>query len=225
MLVQTAAVALALFSPLAMATNAEGEAFLKKKGAEADVVTLPSGLMYKVLREGDGGSHPTASSSCSCHYAGTLIDGTEFDSSYGRGSPTDFAPNQVIKGWTEAMQLMVEGDKWEMYIPSDLAYGESGSPPKIPGGSALVFQMEIIKINGDKVPASRCDPAKDNKGCSEKEIKYIAKMTKKFSGDKDKVATELKRLEGMKGNKMKDELIGWMNKRIGILGKMKDMEL
>ena len=77
-------------------------------------------LRYKVLREGSGDSHPTVSSSCSCHYAGTLIDGTEFDSSYGRGEPTDFAPNQVIKGWTEAMQLMVEGDKWEMYIPSDL---------------------------------------------------------------------------------------------------------
>jgi hypothetical protein len=83
----------------------------------------------------------------------------------------------------------------------------------------------VPRVTGNQVPASRCDPAKDNKGCSEKEIKYIAKMTKKFSGDKDKVATELKRLEGMKGNKMKDELIGWMNKRIGILGKMKDMEL
>lgn len=68
----------------------------------------------KVLRTGGGDSHPTADSSCSCHYKGTLIDGTEFDSSYGRGSPTSFAPNQVIKGWTEAMQLMVEGDKWEM---------------------------------------------------------------------------------------------------------------
>ena len=76
----------------------------------------------------------------------TLINGEEFDSSYKRGSPTSFAPNQVIKGWTEAMQLMVESDKWEMYIPSDLAYGESGSPPKIPGGSALIFRMEIIKI-------------------------------------------------------------------------------
>jgi FKBP-type peptidyl-prolyl cis-trans isomerase FklB len=87
--------------------------------------------MYKVLRKGDGAYHPTADSSCSCHYGGKLINGETFDSSYDRGSPTDFAPNQVIKGWTEAMQLMVEGDKWEMYIPSELGYGDSGSPPKI----------------------------------------------------------------------------------------------
>ena len=80
---------------------------------------------YKVLRKGDGTSHPTADSSCSCHYGGKLINGETFDSSYDRGSPTDFAPNQVIKGWTEAMQLMVEGDKWEMYIPSELGYGDS----------------------------------------------------------------------------------------------------
>ena len=78
---------------------------------------------------------------------GTLIDGTVFDSSYARGSPTSFAPNQVIKGWTEAMQLMVEGDKWEMYIPSDLAYGDRGSPPKIGGGETLIFLMEIIKVS------------------------------------------------------------------------------
>ena len=116
---------------VATATNAKGEAFLEANKAKEGVVTLPSGLQYKVLREGDGAFHPTADSSCSCHYEGTLIDGTEFDSSYGRGQPTSFAPNQVIKGWTEAMQLMVEGDKWEMYIPSDLAYGARGSPPKV----------------------------------------------------------------------------------------------
>ena len=116
---------------VAVATNPDGEAFLEANKAKDGVVTLPSGLQYKVLREGDGDFHPTVDSSCSCHYEGTLIDGTEFDSSYARGSPTSFAPNQVIKGWTEAMQLMVEGDKWEMYIPSDLAYGERGSPPKV----------------------------------------------------------------------------------------------
>ncbi len=93
------------------------------------------------MKAGSGAFHPTADSSCDCHYAGTLIDGTEFDSSYKRGSPTAFAPNQVIKGWTEAMQLMVEGDKWELYIPSDLGYGDRGSPPKIKGGDALVFQV------------------------------------------------------------------------------------
>merc|ERR1712024_243648 len=115
---------------------------------EEGVVKLPSGLLYKVLKSGDGKFHPTANSPCDCHYAGTLIDGTEFDSSYKRGKPTTFAPKQVIKGWTEAMQLMVEGDKWELYIPSELAYGERGAGGKIKGGDALTFTIEMIEIKG-----------------------------------------------------------------------------
>merc|ERR1712048_800171 len=115
-------------------------------------------------KKGDGKYFPTKSSPCECHYAGTTpaltpnavdipeADWAEFDSSYKRGSPTTFAPNQVIKGWTEAMQLMVEGDKWEMYIPSELGYGDGGSPPKIGSGDVLVFTMEIVKIKGDKKP-------------------------------------------------------------------------
>ena len=95
----------------ALSTNAEGEAFLAENKGKGGVITLASGLQYKVLRKGDGADHPTKDSSCECHYEGTLVDGTEFDSSYARGSPTSFAPNQVIAGWTEAMQLMVEGDK------------------------------------------------------------------------------------------------------------------
>merc|ERR1711972_1220231 len=95
------------------------------------------------------GELPTASTPCECHYAGRLLDGTEFDSSYKRGQPTTFAPNQVIKGWTEAMQLMVTGDKWEMYIPYELAYGADGKPPKIPPAACLIFIMEIVKIKGD----------------------------------------------------------------------------
>ena len=94
----------------AVAAGAADLAFLESKKGLADVVALPSGLMYKVLRKGGGAYHPTANAPCSCHYAGTLIDGTQFDSSYDRGQPTSFAPNQVIKGWTEAMQLMVEGE-------------------------------------------------------------------------------------------------------------------
>jgi len=127
-----------------------GVAFLEMNKAQAGVVTLPSGLQYKVLEEGPGLEHPTVNSPCECHYAGRLLDGTEFDSSYKRGAPTTFAPNQVIKGWTEAMQLMVVGDKWEMYIPMELAYGPSGKPPKIPPAATLIFVMEICKIKGDK---------------------------------------------------------------------------
>eukprot|EP00670_Eutreptiella_braarudii_P006072 CAMPEP_0174285768 /NCGR_PEP_ID=MMETSP0809-20121228/9707_1 /TAXON_ID=73025 ORGANISM="Eutreptiella gymnastica-like, Strain CCMP1594" /NCGR_SAMPLE_ID=MMETSP0809 /ASSEMBLY_ACC=CAM_ASM_000658 /LENGTH=226 /DNA_ID=CAMNT_0015381625 /DNA_START=34 /DNA_END=712 /DNA_ORIENTATION=+ len=134
------------------ASSDASTAFLEANKAKPGVVTLPSGLQYKVLTSGDGTDHPTVRSPCICHYKGTLIDGTQFDSSYDRGRPATFAPNQVIKGWTEAMQMMVEGDKWELYIPSDLAYGKHGRPPKIPGGAALVFTMEIVKINGPRVP-------------------------------------------------------------------------
>eukprot|EP00559_Dactyliosolen_fragilissimus_P009574 CAMPEP_0184865130 /NCGR_PEP_ID=MMETSP0580-20130426/17066_1 /TAXON_ID=1118495 /ORGANISM="Dactyliosolen fragilissimus" /LENGTH=201 /DNA_ID=CAMNT_0027364201 /DNA_START=168 /DNA_END=773 /DNA_ORIENTATION=- len=159
-----------------------------------DVVSLPSGLQYKVLRKGHGSYHPTVDSPCSCHYKGTLIDGTQFDSSYDRGSPTTFAPNQVIKGWTEAMQMMVEGDKWEMYIPSELAYGDSGSPPKIQGGDALIFTMEIIEIEGGKVPAQNCDP-ETLEECSDKLKTYISKSKIKYGGDIDFLQEEIDRLQ------------------------------
>merc|ERR1712100_71645 len=109
-----------------------------------------SGLQYKILKKGYGLNHPKVTTTCDCHYEGKLITGLVFDSSYERGKTTAFAPNQVIAGWTEAMQLMVEGDKWELYVPSELGYGDRGSPPKIPGGSVLVFVMEIISISGGK---------------------------------------------------------------------------
>merc|ERR1712094_51216 len=200
----------------ALATNEAGTKYLEENKKKDGVITLPSGLQYKVLRKGDGTDHPTADSSCECHYEGTLIDGTEFDSSYKRGSPTSFAPNQVIKGWTEAMQLMVEGDKWEMYIPSDLAYGERGSPPKIPGGSALVFRMEIIKIKGGKKPAMTCEPS-TLAGCNDKEKAFVEKMKSK---DGEALKKELKRLQGMNGGSMKPELQQWMQRRIVVLTKM-----
>ena len=104
----------AAFMPRASASNEKGLAFLAAKEKDSDVVKLDSGMLYKVLRKGSGKAHPLVGTSCECHYEGTLISGEKFDSSYDRGSPTSFAPNQVIKGWTEAMQLMVEGDKWEM---------------------------------------------------------------------------------------------------------------
>eukprot|EP00747_Dinoflagellata_sp_TGD_P164025 gnl/TRDRNA2_/TRDRNA2_183396_c0_seq1.p2 gnl/TRDRNA2_/TRDRNA2_183396_c0~~gnl/TRDRNA2_/TRDRNA2_183396_c0_seq1.p2 ORF type:complete len:183 (-),score=37.26 gnl/TRDRNA2_/TRDRNA2_183396_c0_seq1:113-595(-) len=138
-----------------VASDAKGEAFLAEKKKEEGVLEMgpeAPGMLYKILRKGDGKAHPKASTPCECHYSGTLIDGTKFDSSYDRGQPTSFAPNQVIKGWTAAMQKMVEGDKWEMYIPSDLAYGDRGRPPVIPAKAVLVFTMEIVKIKGSTVP-------------------------------------------------------------------------
>jgi FKBP-type peptidyl-prolyl cis-trans isomerase FklB len=203
-----------------VATDEAGTAYLEEKSKLPDVVTLPSGLRYKVLEKGQGGFHPKVGTPCLCHYAGTLIDGTEFDSSYSRGEPTTFAPNQVIKGWTEAMQLMVEGDKWELYIPSDLAYGDRGSPPKIPGDSALVFTIEMIEIQGEKVIALTCDP-KTLDGCDEKMKEYIKKAKTKYGGDRDELEEEVKRLMKVsKGAGMKDDLKGWFETRVFILQQM-----
>ena len=111
--------------------------------------SLFSGLQYKVVKLGTGTKSPKVGTPCDCHYAGRLIDGTEFDSSYKRGKPSTFAPNQVIKGWTEIMQKMHEGDRFELYIPSELAYGDSARGQHIKAGDVLIFDLELVKINGE----------------------------------------------------------------------------
>ncbi|MBC6609668.1 FKBP-type peptidyl-prolyl cis-trans isomerase [Hymenobacter sp. BT507] len=126
--------------------KAEGEAFLQENKSKPGVTTLPSGLQYEVLTEGNG-PKPTPSSSVTTHYHGTLINGNVFDSSYQRGQPATFGVNQVIAGWTEALQLMPEGSKWRLYIPSDLAYGKRGAGRDIGPDSTLVFDVELLKVN------------------------------------------------------------------------------
>ena len=106
---------------------------------------LPSGLQYEVIREGNG-KHPKATDQVRCHYEGTLIDGTLFDSSVRRGQPAVFGVNQVIKGWVEALQLMSEGAKWKLYIPSELAYGAAGAGEMIPPHSTLIFEVELLEV-------------------------------------------------------------------------------
>ncbi len=123
----------------------EGEAFLAANGKKEGVVTLPSGLQYKVLKSGDGKT-PTAKDVVETNYRGTLIDNTEFDSSYKRGKPASFPVGSVIPGWTEALQKMKVGDKWELYIPSNLAYGERGMMPTIGPNSTLIFEIELLGI-------------------------------------------------------------------------------
>ena len=123
---------------------AAGTAFLEANKAKESVKVLPSGLQYKVIKEGTGNT-PTADDKVKTHYRGTLIDGTEFDSSYKRNQPAEFPVKGVIKGWTEALQLMKVGGKWELYIPADLAYGQRGRP-SIPPNSTLVFEIELLEI-------------------------------------------------------------------------------
>jgi FKBP-type peptidyl-prolyl cis-trans isomerase FklB len=137
------------------ANKKTGEVFLAANKGKEGVVTLPSGLQYKIEKAGTG-PKPTATDSVVCNYRGTLIDGKEFDSSYKRGQPATFPVTGVIKGWTEALQLMPVGSKWQLFIPSDLAYGDRGAGADIGPGATLVFEVELMSIEDkskDKAPA------------------------------------------------------------------------
>jgi FKBP-type peptidyl-prolyl cis-trans isomerase FklB len=132
-----------------------GEEFLAANKAKDGVVTLPSGLQYKILTAGTG-PKPTAADTVSCNYRGTLLNGTEFDSSYKRGHPETFPVKGVIKGWTEALQIMPVGSKWQLFIPSDLGYGDRGADPRsgIGPGATLIFEVELLSIQSkDKTEA------------------------------------------------------------------------
>ena len=125
--------------------KAAGESFLAENAKKEGVVVLPSGLQYQVLKEGNG-KKPSATDQVKCHYEGTLIDGTIFDSSYQRNEPATFGLNQVIAGWTEGVQLMSEGAKYRFFIPYNLAYGERGAGAQIPPFAALAFDVELLKV-------------------------------------------------------------------------------
>lgn len=125
--------------------KAAGESFLADNAKKEGIVVLPSGLQYQVLKEGNG-KKPSATDQVKCHYEGTLIDGTIFDSSYQRNEPATFGLNQVIAGWTEGVQLMSEGAKYRFFIPYNLAYGERGAGAQIPPFAALVFDVELLKV-------------------------------------------------------------------------------
>jgi FKBP-type peptidyl-prolyl cis-trans isomerase FklB len=122
-----------------------GDQFLADNKGKDGVKTTPSGLQYRVLKEG-AGPHPKPTSQVTVHYKGTLLDGKQFDSSYDRGQPATFTLNQVIPGWTEGVQLMTAGSKYQFWIPSDLGYGPQGSPPTIPPNATLVFEVELLSF-------------------------------------------------------------------------------
>ena len=127
------------------AAKGEGEAFLKENAKRAGITVTASGLQYEIVKEGTG-RQPKASDTVRCHYEGTLIDGTVFDSSYRRNQPAEFGLRQVIAGWTEGVQLMKEGSIFKFYIPYNLAYGERGAGADIPPYAALIFTVELIKV-------------------------------------------------------------------------------
>lgn len=124
----------------------EGKEFLDKNKKKKGVVTLKNGLQYKVIKKGKGKVSPKANDTVKTHYKGTLVNGIVFDSSYERGTPVSFPVNGVIPAWTQALQLMKEGDKWQLFIPSELAYGKRGAPPSIGPDATLIFDIELIEI-------------------------------------------------------------------------------
>jgi len=155
---------------VAAANKTEGEAFLAANKEKEGVVTLPSGLQYKIVNAGTG-PKPAASDSVSCNYRGTLVNDTEFDSSYKRGQPATFEVDRVIKGWTEALQLMPVGSKWQLFIPSNLAYGETGQPRGgIEPNATLIFDVELLSIV-DKNADKNKDEKKDDKSGEKKDDK------------------------------------------------------
>ena len=141
----------------------EGEAFLAANKSKEGVVTLPSGLQYKILTAGTG-PKPTAADTVNCNYRGTLTNGTEFDSSYKRGQPATFPVSGVIKGWTEALQLMPVGSKWQLFVPANLAYAERGAGAEIGPNATLIFEVELISIQDKSKELDKTkEPAKDDK--------------------------------------------------------------
>ena len=158
----------AKFEALSAANKKQGDDFLAANKAKDGVTSLPSGLQYKILTPGTG-PKPAATDKVVCNYRGTLVSGTEFDSSYKRGQPATFPVNGVIKGWTEALQLMPVGSKWELFVPPDLAYGQRGSGQAIGPNSTLIFEVELLSIapkaetpkpDGAKPDQPKADPPK-----------------------------------------------------------------
>ena len=137
----------------------QGDAFMATNKTKEGVVTLPSGLQYKIIKAGEG-KKPAATDMVECQYRGTLIDGTEFDSSYKRGQPATFKLNQVIPGWTEALQLMPVGAKWQLFIPPQLAYGMRGSGPVIGPNATLIFEVELLGIKEEPAAAAAAPAVK-----------------------------------------------------------------
>jgi FKBP-type peptidyl-prolyl cis-trans isomerase FklB len=136
----------------AQANKKIGEAFLAANKSKDGVITLPSGLQYKILQQGTG-PKPAATDTIVCNYQGTLLDGTEFDSSAKHGKPAEITINRVIPGWTEALQLMPVGSKWQLFVPSNLAYGDQQAGPQIVPGSTLIFEVELLSIKtSEKAP-------------------------------------------------------------------------
>ena len=186
-------------------------AFLAENKKREGVKTLASGLQYKVLREGKG-STPKATDSVITHYRGKLLDGTEFDSSYSRGKPATFPVKGVIAGWTEALQLMKEGDKWQLYIPADLAYGARGAGNDIPPNAVLIFDIELLKVlpNAATAPADAIQPGSSWRNNSDDVLTIVERNGDTFCARFEHRKAFIRELSGhVRGNQ-----ISWLAKDV-----------
>eukprot|EP00929_Paragymnodinium_shiwhaense_P116789 TRINITY_DN866_c0_g1_i1.p1 TRINITY_DN866_c0_g1~~TRINITY_DN866_c0_g1_i1.p1 ORF type:complete len:235 (+),score=49.74 TRINITY_DN866_c0_g1_i1:99-803(+) len=209
-------------------TNEIGKKFLEENKKREGVVTLASGLQYKMIEGGHGLEHPLSYTECEVHYAGTTPTLTPdavtldfnkwntFDSTYKDEEQAFLAPDQVIKGWTEAMQLMVEGDIWELYIPSDLGYGDEGAGRGIDGGDVLIFRLQMIKVMGHSKPTDRCN-AVSLKNCDEVAVEWITKHKKM---GQEKLKSEVHRYKNMLAKEHEKLAIEWFGARIRWLEQM-----
>ena len=197
-------------------TDEPGLAFLAENAHKPGVVTLESGLQYLILEQGNGTEHPTPHTPCSCHFNVSYINQTQFDSSLLYGELADVHPDHIITGWSEAIQQMVQGDKWILYIPSELAYGESGLPPRISPNIALIYYVHLVEIRGPTIPALQCNVTTEYR-CNDKERAYIQTSKQKSI---ELLTKELQRASTMKQKKMKPELLEWLRRRIAILQQL-----
>lgn len=173
---------LAISSFVKAGSNEESKAWLAENAKKDGVVVLPSGLQYKILKKGHGKEHPTLKTPVDVDFTGKFIDGKVFDGTFTKGELTTFFPNDVIAGWKEALQLMVAGDKWELYVPSELGYGDKGYPPKIKGGDAMIFDFELVNVGFGCDPVSLAD-------CDEKEKAYAKMAKREYGSDLDDLET------------------------------------
>jgi len=222
------------FGAVSAATNEAGIAFLKENKDKPGVISLVPvlhfsrfGLQYKVLESGTGLVHPKVDADIKVFYEGRLIDGTIFNS-YKDGEPAVLKPQDFILGWIRALQLMVVGDKWELYIPCEEAFGDRGSPQEgIPEGEVVIFVLELVDIFDDgtnTVIATRCSidaKAEEDDKCNEKEREYIAKVKTWYADDDDlKIRSEHERLYYIKSKeKMSGDLLEWARRRYNILNQ------
>lgn len=214
----------------AVTTNEFGKKFLEGHRKREFTRKLDDGLLVDVFRDGDGLDHPTEDSPCEINWEGRIAqdfpNGKKFGSTFDSGESVTLAPNQVMPGWKQAMLQMVEGDKWELYVPAELAYSDEDRPAGVGADDALVFIVEIVKIKGGRKSASHCNVITEEY-CKDKEIEYISKL--KGLGAPEgpkKIKKELTRLKSMEASgasNMNEEKRSWLAARINLLEKLSKM--